>query len=185
MTGKEFDLNPETFTLGSMFDLRLDQFAEHVTRIASGAEKELTIERELRKVAGVWQQQTLPLAPYAGLGAAAGPGHSTGHVLRSVDEITQLLEDMGLNLQSMMASPHVRPFLEEVRRWEAQLGLIGEALDVWMQVQRKWMYLQSIFVGNADIRQQLPQVRRRGVRAGRLCTGHASGDILHSSTPRK
>ena len=28
-----------------------------------------------------------------------------------------------------------------------------------MLVQRKWMYLESIFVGSDDIRHQLPQVR--------------------------
>lgn len=52
-----------------------------------------------------------------------------------------------------------------------------------MLVQRKWMYLESIFVGSDDIRQQLPQVRlARGwpcwvaeVQAARNCqaTGRA------------
>lgn len=72
--------------------------------------------------------------------------------------MVQLLEDMGMNLQSMMASRYVRPFSEEVRRWEQRLSLVGEAIEVWMLVQRKWMYLESIFVGSDDIRHQLPQV---------------------------
>lgn len=84
-----------------------------------------------------------------------------GWVLRSTDDITLLLEDMGLNLQSMMASPFVRPFLEDVRKWEQRISLIGECIEVWMQVQRKWMYLESIFVGSDDIRQQLPQEAKR------------------------
>jgi hypothetical protein len=41
-------------------------------------------------------------------------------------QITVLLEDMGLNLQSMLASPFVRPFLSEVRSWEQKLSLIGK-----------------------------------------------------------
>lgn len=40
-------------------------------------------------------------------------------------QITLLLEDMGLNLQSMLASPFVRPFLNDVRSWEQKLSLIG------------------------------------------------------------
>jgi hypothetical protein len=38
-----------------------------------------------------------------------------------------------------------------------------------MLVQRKWMYLESIFVGSDDIRHQLPQVRAgEGFRKTRL-----------------
>lgn len=57
-------------------------------------------------------------------------GAERGWVLKGVEEINLLLEDMGLNLQSMMASPHVRPFSEEVRNWEQRLSLIGEAIEV-------------------------------------------------------
>ena len=74
------------------------------------------------------------------------------------EEVTLLLEDMGLNLQSMMASRFVRPFAEEVRKWEQRLSLVAECIEVWMLVQRKWMYLESIFMDSDDIRHQLPQV---------------------------
>jgi dynein heavy chain, axonemal len=32
---------------------------------------------------------------------------------------------------------------------------------VWLAVQRRWMYLESIFVGSDDIRHQLPQEAKR------------------------
>jgi hypothetical protein len=58
-------------------------------------------------------------------------------VLKAVDDINLLLEDMGLNLQSMMASPHARPFSDKVRLWEQRLSLIGEAIEVgWSPVRR-------------------------------------------------
>ena len=74
------------------------------------------------------------------------------------EDISQLLEDMGLNLQSMMASRFVRPFADEVRKWEQRLSLVSECIEIWMLVQRKWMYLESIFMDSDDIRHQLPQV---------------------------
>ena len=76
-----------------------------------------------------------------------------------IEDVTLLLEDMGLNLQSMMASRFVRPFAEEVRKWEQRLSLVSECIEIWMLVQRKWMYLESIFMDSDDIRHQLPQVQ--------------------------
>lgn len=61
----------------------------------------------------------------------------------------------------MMASPFVKPFVDEVHNWEQKLSLIAESLEVWMVVQKKWMYLESIFVGSDDIRQQLPEEAKR------------------------
>lgn len=58
-----------------------------------------------------------------------------------------------------MVSPSV--YCPQVRAWEQKLSLIGECIEVWMHVQRKWMYLESIFVGSDDIRHQLPAEAKR------------------------
>ena len=92
------------------------------------------------------------------------------------EEISQLLEDMGLNLQSMMASRFVRPFAEEVRKWEQRLSLVSECIEIWMLVQRKWMYLESIFMDSDDIRHQLPQVSQ--LQLGNLTRHHCLLIIL-------
>ncbi len=66
------------------------------------------IESEIRKLSEVWREQRFELGKYM-------KGHEDrGWVLRATEDILVLLEDMGLNLQSMMASPFVRPFLTEV-----------------------------------------------------------------------
>lgn len=57
----------------------------------------------------MWREQRFELGKYM-----KGP-EDRGWVLRATEDILVLLEDMGLNLQSMMASPFVRPFLTEVR----------------------------------------------------------------------
>ena len=43
----------------------------------------------------------------------------------------------------------------------AEAQLISEVIEEWMQVQRKWMYLESIFIGSDDIRDQLPEEAKR------------------------
>lgn len=68
----------------------------------------------------------------------------------------QVLDDHSMNLQSMSASPFIGPFLSTVQKWEKCLTLVAEMLDEWIATQRKWMYLEGIFIGG-DIRDQLPE----------------------------
>ena len=46
--------------------------------------------------------------------------------------------------------------LQEVTRWESTLAAVSEAVEVILQVQRSWMYLENIFGASEDIRKQLP-----------------------------
>lgn len=40
------------------------------------------------------------------------------------------------------------------------MSLVSEVLEEWMAVQRRWLYLEGIFVGG-DIRTQLPEEARK------------------------
>lgn len=82
------------------------------------------------------------------------------YTLGHVDEIIQALEDNSMNLQGMAASQFVGPFLKKVQQWERCLSLVSEIIDEWISVQRKWLYLEGIFVGG-DIRVQLPEEARK------------------------
>ena len=52
-------------------------------------------------------------------------------------------------------------FLEKVTIWQRKLGVVDTVLSTWTDVQRKWQALESIFVGSADIRVQLPEDSKR------------------------
>ncbi|OAE19678.1 hypothetical protein AXG93_1847s1410 [Marchantia polymorpha subsp. ruderalis] len=154
-TGKSFDMDPKTFTLASIFRMELHNFAEVISDITNAAIKELNIETELRNLGETWKVQQFDVFKYT------KDGMDRGWVLRSTEQTTVLLEEMMMNLQGMSSSRYVRPFLDEVSSWEQKLSLVGEVIDIWMQVQRKWMYLESIFVGSDDIRHQLPEEAKR------------------------
>jgi dynein heavy chain len=49
------------------------------------------------------------------------------------------------------ASKYVRAIKAKVAQWEKDLNTINDVIDAWMIVQRKWMYLESIFASD-DIR---------------------------------
>ena len=154
MTKKNFDMNPETFTLQNLFAMELHNFAEVISDIVTSAMKELSIEKGLQEVNDTWQSMRFSVHRYM------KGTQERGFILGAVDEITTILDDNAMNIQSMSASSYVGPFLEHVQRWEKRLSHISEVVDVWMVVQRKWMYLESIFIGG-DIRMQLPEEAKK------------------------
>lgn len=50
----------------------------------------------------------------------------------------------------------VQEFEEEALSWEDKLNRINGLFDVWIDVQRRWVYLEGIFTGSADIKHLLP-----------------------------
>ena len=55
LTGKNFDMNPETFTLENLFAMELHNFNETISEIVGSANKELSIEKSLAEVVSTWQ----------------------------------------------------------------------------------------------------------------------------------
>ena len=90
-----------------------------------------------------------------------------------------------VQLQNMMTSKYIGFFLKEISAWQKTLGVVDTVLRnvhlphlsviitvivviimitaceqvivLWMEVQRTWSYLESIFIGSEDIRKQLPE----------------------------
>jgi hypothetical protein len=64
VTGQTFDMDPKTFTLGSMFAMQLHKFSDEIGKITNAAVKELTIESELKKLADAWRDQRFEVFKY-------------------------------------------------------------------------------------------------------------------------
>uniref|UniRef100_A0A8C8XZF1 Dynein axonemal heavy chain 2 n=1 Tax=Panthera leo TaxID=9689 RepID=A0A8C8XZF1_PANLE len=143
---REFDQESESFTLEQIVELGMDQHVEKIGEISASATKELAIELALENIAKTWDGIQLDIAPYK------DKGH---HRLRGTEEVFQALEDNQVALASMKASRFVKAFEREVDHWERCLSLLLEAVETVLMVQRQWMYLENIFLGE-DIRKQLP-----------------------------
>lgn len=83
------------------------------------------------------------------------------------EQVSQQLDDHIVMTQSMSFSPYKKPFEERIIKWEAQLSLVSEVLDQWIQLQRQWMYLEPIF-SSEDIMQQLPLEGKRFATVDRM-----------------
>ncbi|KAJ3224095.1 Dynein heavy chain 10, axonemal [Clydaea vesicula] len=155
ITGKSFDMNPESFTLEKLFSMNLHEHSDAIGEIVGGAMKELSIENGIKDVETTWRNMKFTVVKYL------KGNEDRGFILGPIDDISTVLDDNSMSLQSMGASRFVTAFLSSVQQWEKLLSHIGEVSEVWMLVQRKWMYLESIFIGSGDIRMQLPEEAAR------------------------
>ncbi|XP_028270606.1 dynein heavy chain 10, axonemal isoform X2 [Parambassis ranga] len=153
-TGTKFEIDTSSFTLENMYAMELHKNANVIGEIVTSAVKELSIEKGVKGVVETWEQMKFSVQPYF------KGTQERGCILGGVDEILLNVDNDIMNLQSMAGSRFVGPFLGTIQQWEKDLSLISETIEVWLQVQRKWMYLESIFIGG-DIRSQLPEEAKK------------------------
>ncbi|KAK2837261.1 hypothetical protein Q5P01_014473 [Channa striata] len=153
-TGTMFEMNPDSFTLENMFAIELHKYANVIGDIVTTAVKELSIEKGVKEVVEAWENMKFSVMPYF------KGTQERGYILGAVDEIQLNVDNDAMNLQSMAGSRFVGPFLGTIQQWEKDLSIISETIEVWLLVQRKWMYLESIFIGG-DIRSQLPEEAKK------------------------
>lgn len=75
--------------------------------------------------------------------------------------LTDLINFFQVQLQNMLSSKYIGFFLTEVSSWQKKLSTADQVITVWMEVQRTWSHLESIFIGSEDIRNQLPEDSKR------------------------
>jgi dynein heavy chain len=171
MDSTDFDI--KKLTLTSVFNMQLHRFPDEVNEIVVTAVNELKIESELAKIESTWRSLSfLPngLKPYKGT-----PEQPRGYTLLPNEEMKQALEDHVLTLQSMASSKYALKLLDTIKRWEKNLSTISEVFDAWMLLQRKWMYLESIFLDSDDISLQLPEEAKRFDRSHKAFTKIMAG----------
>jgi dynein heavy chain len=154
-TGVVFDTSLKSLTLGNIFSMELHNFAALIEEIINEAVNEMKIETELGKIEAAWRMNSLQIMKYK------KDGVERGSLLRPADELKIELEDNMLNLQTIAGSRFVGAFVDRVRKWEKTLNTVSECLEIWFTVQRKWAYLEGIFIGAEDIRQQLPEEAKK------------------------
>ncbi len=67
------------------------------------------------------------------------------YILRGVDKIMQITDENLNTIMIMKASPYIKPSLKKALELEMRLSHIQETLDVWIKLQRMWLYLEPIF----------------------------------------
>ena len=135
-----------SMNLGDVWDLQLATSEGVIRDIVTQAQGEMALEEFLKQVRDTWQNYSLDLVNY----------QNKCRLIRGWDDLfTRCSENLN-SLQAMRHSPYYKEFEEEASSWEDKLNRVHVLFDVWIDVQRQWVYLEGVFTGNADIKHLLP-----------------------------
>ncbi|XP_034030917.1 dynein heavy chain 11, axonemal [Thalassophryne amazonica] len=137
----------DTTTLGELLSLQLHLFEEDVCNIVDKAVKEMAIEKIVTEISQTWVSMEFTYEDH----------YQTSVPLLKCDEgLIETLEDHQVQLQGIFHSKHVEHFMSQVLEIQNTLTVTDSVLMIWMEVQRTWTYLESIFKGCDDISKYLP-----------------------------
>mmetsp|Transcript_20729 Transcript_20729/g.31809 ORF Transcript_20729/g.31809 Transcript_20729/m.31809 type:complete len:610 (+) Transcript_20729:4009-5838(+) len=116
-----------------------------VNEILAEARGELILEEFIRNIKDCWAKYELELIRYK----------SKCRLIKGWDELFAQIDEHINNIASMKMSPYYKVFEEEIVPWDEKLQKIRIIFDNWIDVQRRYVYLEGIFFGSADIKSML------------------------------
>uniref|UniRef100_A0A3P9NGZ4 Dynein axonemal heavy chain 8 n=1 Tax=Poecilia reticulata TaxID=8081 RepID=A0A3P9NGZ4_POERE len=153
LTGHEFEVESESFTLQNIMEAPLLTYKDDIEDICISAVKEKDIEAKLIQVKELWAVQNLCLMNFKNRGELMLRGTET-------TEILTILEDSLMVLGSLLSNRYSTYYKGEIQDWVSKLSTSSEIIELWMIVQNLWIYLEAVFVGG-DIAKDLPQEAKR------------------------
>lgn len=132
--------------------LNLHECEEDVKIIVDKSVKEMNMEKSLKEFAETWNAMQFEYTSHPRIKV---------NLLKAREELIEVLEDNQIQLQNMLSSKFVGHFYNEVVNWQTKLNTADRVINLWLEVQRTWTYLETIFIGSDDIRTQLPEDTKR------------------------
>jgi len=139
-------------TLNDLVSLNLHVYEEDIKNIVDKSVKEMSMEKSLKEFTETWNSMSFEYQPHP---------RTKVNLLKVREEIIEVLEDNQVQLQNMLSSKFVGYFYNEVSSWQSKLNTADRVINLWLEVQRIWAYLEAIFIGSGDIRVQLPDDTKR------------------------
>uniref|UniRef100_A0A670JQ67 Dynein axonemal heavy chain 11 n=1 Tax=Podarcis muralis TaxID=64176 RepID=A0A670JQ67_PODMU len=147
--GLHFSITEDT-TLADLLSLKLHKVEDDVRNIVDKAVKELGTEKV--KISQIWAAMEFSYEEHY---------RTSIPLLKSDEQLFETLDNNQVQLQIILQSKYVEYFIEQVLGWQKKLNVADSVIFIWMEVQRTWSHLESIFIGSDDIRDQLPEDSKR------------------------
>lgn len=142
-----------TLTLGDVWSINFEASSAVMSEILGKAQGEHGLESYIQGMKELWNGFEIE---FTGL-----PNNPATKVIKNWDMMLAAIDDNLSALQNMSLSPFYEIFQEESQLWTEKLTRLRFTLDLWMETQRRWIYLQGIFLASTDIANLLPQEYKR------------------------
>ncbi|XP_025098007.1 LOW QUALITY PROTEIN: dynein gamma chain, flagellar outer arm-like [Pomacea canaliculata] len=156
VTNSSFQLEANVFKLCHLLDIGLIKHKTEVEEICLGASQELELETKMRMTEEEWTEQVLNFEHYKRRGPMYLDKAFTQRLLEQ-------LEDAEALLATMLTSKYIGPLRDETATWAEKLKEVAEVLELWLEVQDLWQYLEAVFSNSIAVR-ELPQEAKRFAR---------------------
>ena len=119
--------------------------SKSVNDVLTQARGEAILENFLNQIKEMWAVQEVELVKY----------QNKCKLIKGWDDLFALVDDHMNNISSMKMSPYYKVFEKDIEPWSKTLEQIRVIFDFWLDVQRRYVYLEGIFFGSADIKSML------------------------------
>eukprot|EP01060_Flectonema_neradi_P004124 TRINITY_DN12705_c0_g1_i2.p1 TRINITY_DN12705_c0_g1~~TRINITY_DN12705_c0_g1_i2.p1 ORF type:complete len:4231 (+),score=761.72 TRINITY_DN12705_c0_g1_i2:111-12803(+) len=151
IVGRTLSQDP-TYTLGVLMELKVMDLKEEIQQVSNQATQEQQLDEMLGTVQKRWQSVEFTVNPFK--------EQKDTYILGTVEDIMTHLEDSSVVIATIASNRFCTGGLRRrVEVWENDMKYMSETLDKWLEVQRKWMYLESIF-SHKELQQQWPEDAR-------------------------
>lgn len=123
---------PSSMTLGTIWDFDLKKKESLIRETIVQAQGEMALEEFLKQVKDTWTAYSLELVGY----------QNKTRLIKGWDDLFAKCSENLNSLAAMKHSPYFRVFEEEASTWEDRLNRVHVLFDVWIDVQRQWVYLE-------------------------------------------
>ncbi|XP_065911794.1 dynein axonemal heavy chain 6-like [Dysidea avara] len=142
----------EPLNLKLLTELNAFEHSEAIQEVSGQASAEAALETMLKKVEDSWKSIEFVVLSHR--------DQKDVFILGGTDDVQVVLDDSQVTVSTIAGSRHVGPIKPRVEEWGKQLSLFSETMDEWLECQRNWLYLESIF-GAPDIQRQLPNEAKK------------------------
>lgn len=139
-----------TVTLQDLWDIDLLSEVHHklIQGVCDAAKGERHLEEQIFRIGSYWETSILALSNYQGKVC----------LVKGWDALFEVLNDHLGSLAAMKLSPFYKAAQIEpnAKDQDEKLNCIRQVLELLLEVQRPWVYLEGIFATSTEIRHQLP-----------------------------